>query len=219
MNPTTVFCPNVACPARGHTGRGNLGLHSQTEQRFICTPCQKTLTATKGTALSRLRTAAETVSLVGTRRAHGCPRHAIVAACGSDERTVACGLARAGGQGQAVQGHLVEPPRALGQVQADAMRVTTQGRIVWMALAMMVRTHLWRAGEVKEPRDRARLPRRIARVRRGAARRALVVCTAGRCASLRAMRETWRDPVRTGAHGRPRLRPWRNSCIAQVVKR
>ena len=25
--------------------------------------------------------------------------------------------------------------------------------------------------------------------------------------------------VRAGAHGRPRLRPWRNVCIAQVVKR
>jgi len=33
------------------------------------------------------------------------------------------------------------------------------------------------------------------------------------------MRETFRDPVRTGAHGRPRLRPWRHICIAQVVKR
>jgi hypothetical protein len=33
------------------------------------------------------------------------------------------------------------------------------------------------------------------------------------------MRETFREPVRTGAHGRPRLRPWRHVCIAQVVKR
>ncbi|HSF34095.1 MAG TPA: hypothetical protein VLK82_27025, partial [Candidatus Tectomicrobia bacterium] len=35
----------------------------------------------------------------------------------------------------------------------------------------------------------------------------------------RAMRETLRDPVRTGAHGRPRLRPWRHVGIAQVVQR
>jgi len=39
------------------------------------------------------------------------------------------------------------------------------------------------------------------------------------CSYVRAIRETFRDPVRTGAHGRPRLRPWRNICIAQVVKR
>src|SRR5262249_10954398 len=29
----------------------------------------------------------------------------------------------------------------------------------------------------------------------------------------------FRDPERTGAPGRPRLRPWRHVCIAQVVKR
>src|SRR4051812_31917842 len=33
------------------------------------------------------------------------------------------------------------------------------------------------------------------------------------------MRETLRDPVHTGAPGRPAMRPWRNVCIAQVVKR
>src|SRR5712692_11835945 len=25
MDPTTTFCPNVACPARGQTGQGNIG--------------------------------------------------------------------------------------------------------------------------------------------------------------------------------------------------
>jgi len=33
------------------------------------------------------------------------------------------------------------------------------------------------------------------------------------------VRETFRDPVHAGASGRPRLRPWRTLCIAQVVKR
>jgi len=37
----------------------------------------------------RLRTAAETVSLVVTLLAHGCPGQAIVAALGLDERTMA----------------------------------------------------------------------------------------------------------------------------------
>src|SRR5262249_60164576 len=41
----------------------------------------------------------------------------------------------------------------------------------------------------------------------------------GLCAYSRAIRETFRDPVRTGKGGRPRLRSWRNIMIAQVVKR
>ena len=39
MNPTTVFCPNLACPARGQTGQGNIGIHSRHEKRFICIQC------------------------------------------------------------------------------------------------------------------------------------------------------------------------------------
>jgi len=106
----------------------------------MCTKCHKTFTATKGTAFYRLQTSAETVSLLVTLMAHGCPVQAIVVAFGYDERTVACWLARAGVQGQAIQEHLVEQPRALGQVQADEIRVKKQGGIVWMALAMMVPT-------------------------------------------------------------------------------
>src|SRR6266436_4854741 len=146
MDPTTTFCPNVACPARGQTGQGNIGIHSCKDKRLLCTACQKTFSATKGTAFYRLRTSAETVSLVVTLLAHGCPLQAIVVAFGYDERTVASWVARAGDQGQAVQEHLVEQPRDLGQVQADEIRVKKQGGIVWMALAMMVKTRLWLGG-------------------------------------------------------------------------
>ena len=207
------------CPARGQTGQGNIGIHSRKEQRFICTQCHKTFTATKGTVFYRLRTSAETVITMVTLLAHGCPVQAIVAAFGFDERTVAAWWARAGHQGQAVQESLVEQPRDLGQVQADEMRVKTQGGIVWMALAMMVQTRLWLGGEVSEQRDLPLIRRLIERVRRCAAHRPLLFCTDGLCSYVRAMRETLRDPVRTGAQGRPRLRPWRNVCIAQVVKR
>ena len=198
---------------------GNIGIQSQKEQRFICHECQKTFSATKGTAFYRLRTAAETVSLVVTLLAHGCPVQAIVAAFGFDERTVAAWWARSGRQGQAVQEFLVERPRDLGQVQADELRVKKQGGIVWMALAMMVKTRLWLGGEVSEQRDMALLRRLIARVRRCAAHRPLLVCPDGLCAYIRAIRETFRDPVHTGTGGRPRLRPWRHVLIAQVVKR
>jgi transposase-like protein len=219
MDPTTVFCPNLACPARGQTGQGNIGIHSRKDKRFLCTECHKTFSATKGTAFYRLRTAAETVTLVVTLLAHGCPPHAIVAAFGFDERTVRRWMARGGGQGQAVQEHLVEQPRDLGQVQADEIRVKKQGGIVWMALAMMVRTRLWLAGEVSERRDMALIRGLIERVHRCALPRPLLVCTDGLSAYVRAVRETFRDPMHAGAQGRPRLRPWRNLCIAQVVKR
>jgi transposase-like protein/IS1 family transposase len=219
MDPASTFCPHLACPARGQTGQGNIGIHSRKEQRFLCTECRKTFTATKGTALYRLRTSAETVSLVVTLMAHGCPLQAIVVAFGYDERTVACWLARAGVQGQAVQEHLVEQPRDLGHVQADELRVKKQGDIVWMALALMVETRLWLAGEVRVHRDMTLIRRLIGRVRRCALPRPLLFCTDGWCAYIRAIRETFRDPVHTGVQGRPRLRPWRHLCIAQVVKR
>jgi transposase-like protein len=219
MHPTTVFCPNLACPARGQTGQGNIGIHSRQEKRFICTECWKTFTTTKGTAFYRLRTSSETVTRVVTLMAHGCPLQAIVVAFGLDERTVADWLRRAGVQSQAVQEYMVEQPRALGQVQADEIRVKKQGGIVWMALAMMVSTRLWLAGEVSEQRDMTLIRRLIERVRACALQRPMLFCTDGLCSYIRAIRETFRDPVHAGALGRPRLRPWRNICIAQVVKR
>src|SRR6266853_2091666 len=175
MDPARTFCPNMACPARGQIGEGNIGIHSCKEERFICTACRKTFSATKGTAFSRLRTSAETVTLL----AHGCPLQAIVVALGYDERTVAGWGARAGIHGQGVQEHLVEQPRDLGQVQADEIRVKKQGGIVWMALAIMVCTRLWLGGEVSEQRDMPLIRRLIERVKRCAARRPVLVCTDG----------------------------------------
>jgi len=219
MDPTTVCCPNRHCPARGQTGMGNIGIHAQQDQRFICHECQKTFSATTGTALYRLRTAAETVRLVVPVRAHGCPVQAMVAALRFDERTLAAWWARSGRQGQAVHAYLVEPPRALGQGQADELRVKQQGGLVWRARAMRVRTRLGLGGEVSAPRDLPLMRRLSARVRRCAAQHPLLLCTDGVVSYIRAMRETFRAPVHTSTGGRPRVRPWRHVLIAQVVKR
>ena len=219
MDPTTAFCPHWHCHARGHSGQGNIGIHARKEQRFICHACPKTFSATTGTVFYRRRPAAETVRLVVTLLAHGCPVHAIVAAFGFDERTVADGWARSGRQGQAVHESLVEQPRDLGQVQADELRVKTQGGIVWMALAMLVKTRVWLGGEGSAQRDVPLIRRLIERVKRWAARRPLLVCTDGWVSSIRAIRETCRDPVHPGQGGRPRRRRWHHGLIAQVVKR
>jgi IS1 family transposase len=143
----------------------------------------------------------------------------MVAAFGFDERTVAAWWARSGRQGQAVHEDLVEQPRDLGQVQADELRVKKQSGIVWMAMALMVKTRLWLGGEVRAQRDLPLSRRLIKRVRRCAAHRPLLVCTDGLVSYIRAIRETFRDPIHTGQGGRPRLRPWRHVFIAQVVKR
>jgi hypothetical protein len=67
MDPTTTYCPNVACPARGHMGPGTMGIQAWKERHCLCTPCRKMCSATTGTAFSRLRTTAETVVLCAGR--------------------------------------------------------------------------------------------------------------------------------------------------------
>ena len=57
----------------------------------------------------------------GACPSHDCPSHAIVAAVGLDEGTVARWMGRGRG-GRAVQEYLVEQPCALRQVQTDELR-------------------------------------------------------------------------------------------------
>jgi IS1 family transposase len=86
-------------------------------------------------------------------------------------------------------------------------------------MAMAVQTRWWLGGAVSASRDMALIQRLLARVRRCAARRPLLVCTDGFSAYIRAIREPCRDPVHTGKGGRPQRRPWRHVLIAQVVTR
>jgi len=211
MDPTTACCPNAPCPARGQTSPGNMGIHAQKEQRCLCHACPTTFRARPGTLCSRLRTSAETVGRVETWLAPGCPGHAIVAALGGDERPVAAWWARSGRQGQTVPEYLVAPPRDLGPVPAEALRVKKQGGIVWRALAMMVKTRVGRGGEGRAQRALPLLRRLRARGRRCAACRPWVGCPEGVGSSIRAMRETLRAPGATGKGGRPRRRPWRTA--------
>ena len=71
MDPQQVFCHNLACPARGQIGRGNISIHSQKEQLYKCKVCGKTFSARKGTIFHRRRTPEETITLVVTLQAHG----------------------------------------------------------------------------------------------------------------------------------------------------
>ncbi len=84
MNRHEEFCPNLGCPARGQQGKGNIGIHSQIEHRYIYHEWGKTFSATQSTVFYRLRTDAATVMIVITLLAYGCPAQAIVQAFGFD---------------------------------------------------------------------------------------------------------------------------------------
>jgi len=218
MDPKSVFCPNPDCPARGQVGEGNIGVHSPKERRYICHVCKKTFAETKGTAFYRLHKAKDLFVIVITLLAHGCPVQAIVAAFGLDERTVLAWQKRGGQQGERVQKHLVEQPRDLGQVQLDEMRVRTQGGVGWLATAMQVSTRLWLGGVWGVQRSATLVRGLLAKVKAAARCAALLVCTDGFAAYGKEIRRVFREPERTGQAGRPRLAPWPNLMIGQVIK-
>lgn len=218
MDPQTVFCPNLACPARGRIGKGNIHIHSHKERRYKCDVCDTTFAENKGTVLYRLRTARNIVFVVLTLLAYGCPIQAIVVAFDLDERTVRDWQSRAGQHCANVHEHLVQQPRDLGQVQCDEIRVKKQGGIVWMANALQVSTRLWLGGIVHARRDLALITALIGRVRASALCRPLLFCTDGLKTYVQAVRNVFREPLPRYQAGRPHLRPWDNICIAQVIK-
>jgi transposase-like protein len=218
MDPQTIFCPNFDCPARGHVGRGNIGIHSQKERRYICHQCHKTFSETKGTPLYRLRSDWNVIMVVLTLLAHGCPLQAIVVAFQLDERTVADWQRRAGQHGEKVHEHLVQRPRDLGQVQVDEIRVKQQSRIVWLAMAIQVATRLWLGAALSEHRDEALLTALLQKVRACALCRPLLVCVDGWRAYPGVLHKVFREAVPSGGRGRPHLRLWDGLVIAQVIK-
>lgn len=179
MDSQTAFCPNEVCPAKGQAGTGNIVIHSRQHLRDKCKECGQTFTATKGTPFYRLRYQQELVVSVVTRLAHGCPPQAIVAAFGLDERTIADWSERAAAQCQQMPQHLVQQPHDLGEVQADELRVKSQGAIVWVALAMQTTTRLWLGGVGSERRDRWLITRLMQQVRGGALSLPLLLVTDG----------------------------------------
>lgn len=220
MNPQNIFCPNLDCPARGQVGKGNIGIHSQKEQRYGCEVCGETFVATKGTIFYRLQTDPTTVILVLTLLAYGCPVQAIVAAFGFDERTVKKWWQRAGQHCQKVHERMVGHSQLdLGQVQADEIRAKLQGGVVWIAMAMMVSTRLWLGGEISRRRDKALIEALVGRVRTIALCRPLLVAVDGLPSYVGAFYRAFRSKLpRHRQGGRAKLRPWPELHLVQVVK-
>jgi transposase-like protein len=217
MDPQHVFCPNLACPARGQVGRGNLQIHSQKERRYRCSLCGKTFVERHGTPFYRCRTDPAWITLVLTLIAYGCPVLAIEKALGFPARTVRQWLADSGAHCQRVHAQRVLP-QELGQVQADELRVKLQGKVVWVAMALAVPARLWLGAVVSEQRDRRLLLALAQQVRAWAVPAPLLVAVDGLAGYLAAFRRVLREPVRVRPTGRPQLVPWKGVVIGQVIK-
>jgi len=151
---------------------------------------------------------------------YGCPVQAIVVAFALDERTVAAWQRRAGRQGERVHTHLVQAGEvALGQVQADELRVRVVGGIVWLAMAISVPSRLWLGGVVRVTRDRGLIRAVLLRVRASGPIAILLLCTDGLTSYPRQALRCFRPPLRTCGRGRPRLSAPPGMLIAQAIKR
>ena len=205
------------CPARGQVGEGNISIHSRKRERYWCKVCQKAFSARAGTVFYRRRTDEETITRVVTLIGHGCPVPAVEAAYGFQAQTVRAWVEAAGAHAEAVHHATVVQERELVQVQADEIHVKTQSGVLWMALAMMVITRLWLGGAVSPRRDRALIARLVAIVAACATWGPLLFVRDGLVTYIDAVRKAFRTR-QTGTGGRPRLVPWPEVAIAQVVK-
>lgn len=161
------------------------------------------------------------MTLVLTLLAYGCPVPAIVAAFEFDERTVSDWQEKAGVHAKAVQEALVCNGQVeLGQVQGDEFYTKTQCGAVWIATAMCVFSWLFLWGAVAIERNSALVTEVVEQVKAAAVpNRPVLWATDGFCAWASAILAVFRTPVYTGNPGRPRLQPWPDLYIVQVVKR
>lgn len=209
----------MTCP---YCGASRIGVHSHQERRYKCHACERTFAETQGTPLYDLKYPLWVVVLVLTLLAFGCPVQAIVAAFYLDERTVLLWQGKAGQHGERVQERVVcNGQVALGQVQADELKVKTQHGSVWMATAMTVFSRLWVWGEVARERNKRLIGRVMAHVRAaaGAIPQAVLFAVDGFAAYPKAIFKHFYTPLRTGQRGRPAHQLWPDLHIVQVIKR
>ncbi len=200
---------------------GRIGIHSHTKRRYKCHACGQTFADTVGTPLYRLKSPLWVVRIVMTLLAFGCPLPAIVAAFGLDERTVTAWQQKAGHHAKQVQDAVVCQGQVdLGQVQGDELYVKTQRGTVWMATAMTVFSRLFLWGAVAPQRDTRLITQVVQQVRAAAqVGQPILWAVDGFVAWTTAILTVFRDPLRTGKRGRPRLVVWSDLHIVQVIKR
>jgi transposase-like protein len=220
MNPEKLFCPNINCPSRGQTGKGNIVIHSRQEKRCLCQECEETFAVTKGTIFYRLRTDPKIVMCVIVLLAYGCPVQAIVKAFGFDERTIKNWWQRAGEHCEGLHHHLIgQNPLDLGHVQADEIKAKVRGGYLWIGMSMMVSTRLWLGGAISPKRDKALIQTIANQIRAIALCRPLLLAVDGLPGYVKAFQRAFRSKLSLGKQGRPKLVAWPDINIVQVIKR
>ena len=220
MNTQDAACPNPECPNKGIQAAETISIHSKKEKRFRCRKCGRTFVTTYGTMFYRRHYDEDFICQVLSLVGQGCPVQAIVKTFEIDERTVSNWQAAAGGHLRQFHEQTVQQGSlALGQVQADEVRIKTQQGVVWMALAIMVSSRLWLGGVVTRKRDKTMARMLALQVRACALCRALLVCFDGFAAYVKAFRQAFRSPDHTGRVGRPRLIEWPKVVLGRVIKR
>ena len=219
MDPRDQSCHNPDCTARGQLGLGNIRVHGRKERRYRCTACGRTFAATRDSPSYRLKKPADPVTIVITLLCHGCPVQAIVVAFGLDERTVADWRDRAGRHARQSHEHrALQGQVELGHVRADELYVKAVARRLWMAMAMAVPSRLWSGGVVGARRDLTPIMAVVGMVRRAAKGLSSLVRVDGPASYVTAFTRAFRDPVRTGRRGRPRLVATPGLLPGQVIK-
>ena len=227
MNAGEQFCSYQHCPKRGQIKQGNITIHDPQRQRYRCKGCGKTFSERTGTMFAGLRKPQDLILVVVTLLAWGCPIQAIVAAFALDERTIADWRDRAGQHCERVHDALVgKQSLDLQHVQLDEIRAKGVGKVIWLAMGIMVPTRLWLGGVVSTTRDRKLADRLLKLVRLCAKTTGKVlVCVDGWAAYPKAIKRAFRDkvlPVKSGPgqlqRGRPRLALWPELAIGVVIK-
>jgi len=90
------WCSHVNGSARGNTGESTRPIHDRTRQWSRCAVCRQTWCAWRGTIFEGRRTPTERRIMVITWRSSRDPVHALMQACGLEERPVAVWRDRAG---------------------------------------------------------------------------------------------------------------------------
>lgn len=218
MNLQEVFCSNMACCDRFKKGAGNIVSHGRKRPRCKCTSCGSTFSYRQGTMFYGLRTPEETVTQVVTLVAYGCPQSAVVKAFGFDERTVASWINRAGDHAEVFH-HQQVTPLDLQQVQVDEVRLKLQSLIVWVAMAIAVGSRLWLGASCQVSRDKQLAQQIITCVYNWAQQLPLIISFDGWSAYPDACRRLFREAQYTGQPGAPRMKPWQDLILVQVVKK
>ena len=178
--------------------------------------------ARAGTAFEGIHKFEDDFVKVTTLLAYGTPTQAIVHAFQLDERTVANWRERAGIHCESIHKEKIEQGMLdLINIQADEIWVKMKGTVVWVALAIMVSTRLWIAGEVSKKRDSDLTDKLMLQVRRCARSLcAILICTDGFAAYPKSIIKAFRYKVKeTPGPGASKKRVWPRLYIGTVIKR